>query len=461
MIVMGSRSRRVRRGVSSRRGRPTRTRGYAKVRHRPARRGGHYGHRARPPGRYGHRARTPRLSLGRPLVAVGVAIVLAVAGYAVAHHLVGVAGAAARPADVGAPQFIFTARTANDAAITLPDVVQDNLRQAGLAHQIIELTRVGYTGNISTSYIDMTPRTGSSSQDPVLKVGGRAVPVIAAKISGIETAINSPAAATGGGQALYAGLTRTDFTGGPVTIISSGIDLADPDDFRVLKWTVSPEEVVADVKKAGALPSLHGPVTFILVPTSGPQPQLEQAQKTYLKAVWSALLTAAGATSVTFIDALGTAASSKAAPAPIVSIPALPATPIPQVPVGNNKVTCTVPDSYFIFNTPTLIDPAKTIRDLTPCIDAALAVHAAFALDGWASYEGPLNADGQPEFDYPYNRQLSAARVQTIADLLVDDLGVSSSAITRMTGHGNVDQPDPGDPSSPANRVVVITYTTH
>jgi hypothetical protein len=27
-----------------------------------------------------------------------------------------------------------------------------------------------------------------------------------------------------------------------------------------------------------------------------------------------------------------------------------------------------------------------------------------------------------------------------------------------MTGHGNIDQPDP-DPRSPANRVVVITYT--
>ena len=457
---MGIRSRHIRRGAPPRRGRSTRTRGHAKVHHRPASRGSRYSHRGRTPGRYSHRGRTPRLNLGKPLIAAGVAIVLAVAGYAVAHRLVGVAGAATRPADVGAPQFISTARTANGAAITLPDAVQDNLRQAGLAHQTIELTRVGYTGNVSTSYIDMTPRTGSSSQDPVLKVSGREVPVIDAKISGIETAINSPAATTGGGQALYAGLTRIDFTGAPVTIISSGIDLADPDDFRVLKWTVPPEEVVADVKKAGALPSLHGPVTFVLVPTSGPQPQLEEAQKTYLKAVWTALLTAAGATSVTFIDALGTAASSAAPSTPIVSIPALPATPIPLVSVGNNKVTCTVPDSYFIFKTPTLFNPAKTRRDLTPCINAALAVHATFALDGWTSYEGPLSADSKPEFDYPYNRQLSEARVRTIANLLVDDLGVPSSAITRMTGHGNVDQPDP-DPRSPANRVVVITYTTN
>ena len=149
----------------------------------------------------------------------------------------------------------------------------------------------------------MTPRTGNSSQDPVLKVPAGPSRSSTRRSPLIETAINSPAATTGGGRALYAGLTRTDFTGAPVTIISSGLDLADPDDFRSLKWSVPPAEVVAEVKKSGALPALHGPVTFVIVPTVGPQPQLEQAQKNYLKAVWTALLKAAGATSVTFIDA--------------------------------------------------------------------------------------------------------------------------------------------------------------
>lgn len=123
-------------------------------------------------------------------------------------------------------------------------------------------------------------------------------------------------------------------------------------------------------------------------------------------------------------------------------------------------MTCTVPDSYFIFGTAELADPAQTVRNLTSCITAALAAHATFALDGWASYEGPLNADGQPEFDYRINQKLSEDRVQTIASLLVNDLGVPKSAITRETPHGNLDQPDPNDPSSAANRVVVITYTT-
>ena len=94
-------------------------------------------------------------------------------------------------------------------------------------------------------------------------------------------------------------------------------------------------------------------------------------------------------------------------------------------------MTCTVPASYFIFNTAELIDAAKTKQDLTPCITAALAAHATFALDGWTSYEGPLNASGKPAIDDPENRTLSDERVQAIANLLVNDLGVSASAITR------------------------------
>jgi hypothetical protein len=400
---------------------------------------------------------TTAIVAGAALVAVVIAVVFLSGGFRGIHDF-RPAGSVGGPAGAVAGQFVYTARTANDAAITLPVAVQDSLRQAGLAGQSVEITRVDYAGNVSTSYIDMTPRTGNSSQDPALKVAGRAVPVINAKISGIDADVNDPAGTAGGGRALYTGLTKTDFTSAPVTIISSGLDLANPDNFRSLNWTVTPSAVVTEVKQAGDLPALHGPVTFVLVPTAGRQPQLNQTQKNYLKEVWTALLKAAGATSVTFIDAASTTASSAAPSAPAVPVPAPPGTLIPQVPVGNGEVKCTVPASYFVFNTAELIDTAKTIRDLSPCITAALAAHATFALDGWTSYEGPLNADGTPEFDYAYNRELSQARVETIAGLLVNDLDVPSSAITHMTGHGNVNQPDP-DPHSAANRVVVITYT--
>jgi hypothetical protein len=461
---MGTRRTSVRRGASARRRRSTRTRGRAGVRHRPTR-----GGRTNTRRQHYSRRRGSRLNAGRSLqtavvagaVAVAIALVVALlasGGLRAIQRNISHTTPNDPPGSV-ADQVIYTARTANDAAIILPAAVQADLRQDGLAHESTELVRVGYTGDVSLSVIDMTPRTGNSPTDAPLKVAGREGQAIQAKIAVIQTDVNSPAAATSGGRALFAGLTRITFTDAPVIIISSGLDLANPDNFRTLAWSVPAAEVVADVKKAGDLPALHGPVTFVLVPTAGPQQQLGQAQKNYLRAIWTALLKAAGATSVRFIDATGTTASSAAPGAPTVPVPALVDTPIPQVPAGNNKKTCTVSDGYFIFDTADLIDSAQTVQNLTPCITDALAAHATFALDGWASYEGPLNANGQPEHNYPANQTLSDKRVQTIASLLVNDLHVPQSAINHEVGHGNLDQPDPDDPRSAANRVVVITYT--
>jgi outer membrane protein OmpA-like peptidoglycan-associated protein len=407
--------------------------------------------------------------LKRAIVAGTVAVVIAIVvgvlaggGFnAIKRELVSHTGlpTPGDPPGAVASLIVYSARTANDAAIILPAAVQSKLLQDGLADQTVELVRVGYTGEVAPSYLDMTARTGPSSTDPKLRIHSRAVSAIDAKISGIQADVNFPVGSTGGGRALFAGLTRITFPDAPVTIISSGLDLANPDNFRKLDWSVPAAVVVADVRNAGELPALHGPVTFVLVPTTGQQQQLGQAQKNYIQAIWTALLKAAGATSVTFIDASDTTAGATAPGAPTVTIPPLTSTPIPQVPVGNNKVTCTVPDSYFVFGKAELTSPEETVQNLTPCIDAALAADATFALDGWASYEGPLTADGVPEFNYPVNQTLSTERAQTIASLLVNQLNVPPSAITHEVGHGNVDQPDPGDPSSAANRVVVITYT--
>ena len=153
----------VRRGASPRRSRSIRTRRHAMVRHRSARRRG----------RYGRRVSAPRWSFGKSLMAatVAAAVVLAAASYLMVHHgiralLVAVDGPAGET-DAVAAQFVYTARTANDATVSLPDVVKDDLRRLGLAHQSITLTRVGFDGNVSTSSIDMTPYTGSSSTGPV------------------------------------------------------------------------------------------------------------------------------------------------------------------------------------------------------------------------------------------------------------------------------------------------------
>ncbi|MGP0022456.1 MAG: hypothetical protein ACLPKE_03710 [Streptosporangiaceae bacterium] len=463
--VMRTSRTRIPRAAASGRSRPARARSRAAVRRQPPRRAP--GRRPYAPRRSGLGLTTGR-SLKRPGLAVAAvaALALAVALLADGSHLLNAfhvhTRASAVPAGSLSPvadQVVYTARTANDTAVTLPEMVQQRLTADGQAHQSVALTEVGYTGDVSSSYIDMTPRTGNSAQDPVLKVTARATSAIDAKISGIETAVNSPGGGNGG-RALYLGLTRIDFTGAPVTIVSSGLDLSDPDNFRSLNWSVPPAEISAQVEKSGDVPALHGPVTFVLVPAAGAQPQLSQSQQDYLKEVWTALLKAAGATSVTFIDAEAISTTATAPGAPTVGIPSQPVTPIAQVHAGPGKVTCTVPDSLFVYDTARLVGTTTTVQELTACIKAALAAHATFRLDGYASYEGPLNAQGRPETNDPRNVQLSGERVRTIAKLLVDELEVPRSAITGMTGHGNSDQPDP-NPRSAANRVVVITYTVH
>lgn len=375
----------------------------------------------------------------------------------IAGFLTGALTGTSDSTDIGL-RIVYTAPTANDAAVTIPADTKAALEDVGLAEQKILLTRVDSTGEVSDTLVDLTPRTGESAKDPVLKVRERAIPVIDGKITTIEKTINSSPATTGD-RALYAGLTKINFTSIPTIIISSGLDLASPDNYRDLSWSVPPADVVDNVKKAGAQAALHGPVSFIVVQPAGAQAQLGQAQKDYRNALWDALLGSAGATSVKFIDSPISAPTSTV-PAPTVPVPDLPGTPIPPVKSTSDprKVSCTLPAGYFIVNTPTLLDPEKTKNDLSQCIHDAKAANATFSLDGWTSYDGPLNAQGKPAVDDPDRRTLSNERVQTVADLLISELGVPSGAITGRTGHGNMDQPDP-DPASEKNRVVVITYT--
>ena len=226
-----SRGTRVHRGASPRRARPAPARRHSTARRRPPRRGS----------RYARRPPASRPSFSNPLVLATVAgtAFLALAGILLAHHV----ALAANPQGQVAAQLIYTAPTGNDARVSFPAAVKNLLLQIGLTGKSVALTRIGYNGNASTSDINMTPLAGNS----VLRVKSRAIPVIDAKISAIEQRMNTPMAATGGGQALYVGLTRADFTRAPVTIISSGLDLANPDNFRSLNWSVPPQDVVANV----------------------------------------------------------------------------------------------------------------------------------------------------------------------------------------------------------------------
>lgn len=107
---------RVRPCAPRRRGRSPWTHRHGMVRHQSARRRG----------LYGRRAVGPQLSFSKSwITAIAVAVVvLAVADHLMVHRDIRAAGAATGPAGAVAGQFIYTARTANDAAITLPGVVK-------------------------------------------------------------------------------------------------------------------------------------------------------------------------------------------------------------------------------------------------------------------------------------------------------------------------------------------------
>ena len=97
---------------------------------------------------------------------------LARAGYLVSSSRHPRRGPRQRPEHLPrAAQVVYTARTANDAAITLPAAVQ-NEPASGRAGAPV---RRAHPGRLTPAtyprrYIDMTPRTGNSSTDPVLRV---------------------------------------------------------------------------------------------------------------------------------------------------------------------------------------------------------------------------------------------------------------------------------------------------
>lgn len=355
-------------------------------------------------------------------------------------------------------RIVFNAKTAEDAEASLPEELRARLRETGLSHGSIALTRVDSTGTVDTKVIDMTARVDDKPNSPAL-IPERAIPAINARIASLERTINASKATTGG-RSLFNGLARVDFTGVPVYIISSGLDLEDPLSFPKLNWSTPPQQVVDNIKTAGELPRLHGPVTFIVTPTAGSQDQLRAKHADYRNEVWRSTLTASGATSVNFIEAVqtGPAGGPKSPPVKLSEVPDTPIVPV-KSPTNPKRATCTLPTAFFVVNTPRLLDEGATISALRPCIEEALAANASFELDGWTSYEGPLDAAGRPAVDDPGNRSLSAARVRTISELLIQHFGVATSQITATRAHGNTDQPDP-DPRSPANRRVDVTFTT-
>lgn len=188
---------------------------------------------------------------------------------------------------------------------------------------------------------------------------------------------------------------------------------------------------------------------------------MRAAQTEYLHDTWSALLTNAGASSVTFVDGMpGDSPSTDQVP--VVPLPDLPGTPIAPVPDPKKPdvFSCTLggETAYFEYGTAKFIDENAVRSALSDCV-SRIAPGSSIAIGSWVSYEGPLTAEGKPaDLNNPDDITLSDQRGQATRDLLIS-MGVDPSMFVSVVGHGSDDLPHPEDPRSPQNRVSIITVT--
>lgn len=367
---------------------------------------------------------------------VGIALIVAVAA------ALGAGAHGVNDCCVGDPlvSVVFDQATANAAAIPLTGPLEEQFRRAADEHRSIRLIGIGGDGKVvSNDEFDMTPKLDNGT---ILKVESRAAQVIAEDLDKLAMQINDSSAAVPG-QALFLGLQRLRLDNSkPIVIVSSLLDTSDPLDFRRLGWDVSPQDVIADLRKSGELPDLKGAdITFVVRPVAGKQEQLRPPQTEYRESIWRALAEASGASEVRFVYAGGSAPASTVE-APVIPIPPPPTTP---VPVNSKSGTCTVDaSSYFIADAALLLDPPATKAALKECV-AQIGPNASVRVVGHT-------AGSEPNSEFAL--QLSRDRAQTIAELL-ESLGVPSGHIETI-GMGNRNQPYP-DPDDPRNRSVVVT----
>jgi flagellar motor protein MotB len=387
-------------------------------------------------------------------VVKGLVVAIAVAAAACALTIGLHAARVTEPAHLPAYHLIVEQSTSSEAPVVLAPPQRAELFDAGRAHRQIELTVINGSGQVvSDRLIDMTPRIDPSNPSSgVLRVAARADTVINEEVDSLIQDMNEPSEVPG--RALYPGLLATTFQPGvPVMIVASAMDTTNPVDARRLAFQVPAAQVVSAVEELPNLADVD--VKFLVKGTAGPQPQLRDRQKSYLRTLWSSLLLAGHARSVQFVDLpMGPSATNKIT-APIVPVPALPGTPV-SVVQAPGRVECQLSAStYFLPDSAELIDAIQTMRDLQPCV-SRIGPSAKVQLDGWTAYFGRLTTSGRPIANSPADIELSRKRAVTVAGLL-EQMGVASSRITRTTGHGNADQPYPSDPSSDRNRTVRIT----
>lgn len=238
---------------------------------------------------------------------------------------------------------------------------------------------------------------------------------------------------------------------GSIDVISSGLQTADPLDFRKLGWDYDPEKVTKTLQQAGNLPNLTGlSVSFIgLGQTSGSQPTLSIAERAKVTDLWLDICKSAGAKSCT---ATGTV--TEALP--------LAVRPVPVITVGTTATPCSAPlslssdvlfagDSYDLLRSADaqLDQVASTLKACPSAVAVSLVGHTANVDHGTATQWDKLSQD----------------RANSVYQALVAR-GVPAQIFTSVTGVGDT-QPLVNnwvngvfvDALASQNRRVEITFT--
>ncbi len=208
--------------------------------------------------------------------------------------------------------------------------------------------------------------------------------------------------------------------GGDVVVMDSGLQTAEPLDFRTGLLGDDPRSIADFLRQAHELPDLTGRhVYFVgLGWTASPQSTLSISDRTKLAAIWDRIATAAGASCVAIDRTANTrAASPQRPPVAIVTPPATPQPPAPcsVISLGDaNHVG-------FVFNSTTFRDPSGARATLRQLARLMQRTGESLTLTGSTSSEGSNQ----------YNLRLSLRRANAVKAVLVQ-LGVPASRIATV-----------------------------
>jgi len=325
---------------------------------------------------------------------------------------------------------VSTAGSSNETDIVLPAPITASLTGLGGSGSGVEWVSVSGDGKtIDTEPVGLTGDTGAA-------------------ITGLTEKMNALQSQAPGARSALAGLAAIKSpAGSPVWVFSPLLETTGALDFNQLAFDESPPTVVAATTAVGALPDLKGrDVTFVVTPVAGQQQKLSDLQVGYQHAVWEGIATAAGAGNVTFFDGTGTTpGTGTIAPVPI---------PDPNAKIDSEQQgptrTCTLPSpALFVPDTPNLIDKNATLTALGECV-GTLDPTTRITVEGHtAAVAGGDEASAT---------DLSTQRATEVAALL-RELGVPAENVAQVVGYGDT-EPLVEPASDPANRAVVVTFTT-